>query len=87
MLSAVICTYIDTDLDPGIEPGSPTLQEDSLLSEPPGKPPYTHIYTNMCVCVYTSLLMHDIEVFSRSKSLLSFQVVMSINEISATTIM
>jgi hypothetical protein len=24
--------------DPGIEPGSPTLQTDSLLSEPPGKP-------------------------------------------------
>ena len=24
--------------DPGIEPGSPALQEDSLLSEPPGKP-------------------------------------------------
>ena len=24
--------------DPGIESGSPTLQADSLLSEPPGKP-------------------------------------------------
>ena len=24
--------------DPGIEPGSPTLQEDTLPSEPPGKP-------------------------------------------------
>ena len=24
--------------DPGIEPGSPTLQAVSLLSEPPGKP-------------------------------------------------
>ena len=24
--------------DPGLEPGSPALQEDSLLSEPPGKP-------------------------------------------------
>ena len=24
--------------DPGIKPGSPTLQADSLLSEPPGKP-------------------------------------------------
>ena len=23
--------------DPGIEPGSPTLQADSLLPEPPGK--------------------------------------------------
>ena len=26
--------------DPGIEPGSPTLQADALLSEPPGKLPY-----------------------------------------------
>ena len=24
--------------DPGIDPGSPALQEDSLLSEPPGQP-------------------------------------------------
>ena len=24
--------------DPGIEPGSPALEADSLLSEPPGKP-------------------------------------------------
>ena len=24
--------------DPGMEPGSPKLQADSLLSEPPGKP-------------------------------------------------
>ena len=24
--------------DPGIEPGSPTLEEDALTSEPPGKP-------------------------------------------------
>ena len=25
--------------DPGIEPGSPTIQVDSLLTEPPGKAP------------------------------------------------
>ena len=29
-----------------IEPGSPALQVDSLLSEPPGKP----MYTNYCTC-------------------------------------
>ena len=29
--------------DPGIEPGSPTLQADSLLSEPRGKQPSTQI--------------------------------------------
>ena len=31
--------HLQGDLpDPGIEPGSPALQADSLLSEPPGKP-------------------------------------------------
>ena len=30
--------------NPGIKPGFPTLQADSLLSEPPGKP--THILIN-----------------------------------------
>ena len=29
--------------NPGIEPGSPTLQVDSLLSEPPGKPMITGV--------------------------------------------
>ena len=29
-------------LDPGIEPGSPALQADSLPSEPPGKPIQSH---------------------------------------------
>ena len=29
---------------PGIEPGSPALQADSLLSEPPGKPIYRYGY-------------------------------------------
>ena len=28
--------------DPGIEPGSPTLQADTLTSEPPGKPQLAH---------------------------------------------
>ena len=27
--------------DPGIEPGSPTLQADALQSEPPGEPMYS----------------------------------------------
>ena len=30
-------------LNPGIEPRSPTLQADSLLSEPPGKPKNTGV--------------------------------------------
>ena len=35
--------------DPGIEPRSPTLQADTLLSEPSGK---FHIYVYMCVYTY-----------------------------------
>ena len=29
--------------DPGIDPRSPALQADSLLSEPPGKPLYIYV--------------------------------------------
>ena len=38
--------------DPGIEPRSPTLQSDALLSEPSGK---FHIYVYMCVCIHIVL--------------------------------
>ena len=42
--------------DPGIEPRSPALQTDSLLSEPPEKPyTYTHQHT------HTALLNHEKE--------------------------
>ena len=36
--------------NPGIEPGSPTLQADILPSEPPGKP---YLYT---MCIYSLIL-------------------------------
>ena len=37
--------------DTGIEPGSPTLQADSLLSEPPEKPfLYEFIHRNSIIC-------------------------------------
>ena len=29
---------------PGIKPESPALKADSVLSEPPGKPVYVHVY-------------------------------------------
>ena len=35
--------------DPGIEPGSSTLQVDSLLSEPPGKPKFHHLWAQFSV--------------------------------------
>ena len=37
-LEWVAIPFCGTSYDPGIEPGSPTLQMDSLLPEPPGKP-------------------------------------------------
>ena len=37
--------------NPGIKPRSHALQVDSLLVEPPGKPPPPHTHTYMCVCV------------------------------------
>ena len=37
--------------DPGIEPGSPTLQADTLPSEPPGKPKIpTVVNSRICRC-------------------------------------
>ena len=33
-------------LDPGIEPGSPALQEVSLRSEPPGRPVQLQVIAN-----------------------------------------
>ena len=35
--------------DPGIESGSPALQADSLLSEPPGKPIWLSRYQESCI--------------------------------------
>ena len=40
--------------DPGIKPGSPSLQADTLLSEPPGKPfPMTDAWTKKLWYIYT----------------------------------
>ena len=43
--------------DPGIQPGSPALQADSLLSELPGKPPKTHVYLTLNFICFS--LCHD----------------------------
>ena len=37
---------------PGIEPGSPALQADSLPSELPGKPIYRHVKICMCIRIH-----------------------------------
>ena len=39
-----------------MEPGSPALQEDSLLSEPPGKPMYVNI--SRYIYVYLYIFVH-----------------------------
>ena len=38
-------------LDPGIKPGSPALQADSLPTELSGKPVYTFMYVYIYVCL------------------------------------
>ena len=46
ILERVTIPFYRGSSDPGIEPRSPELQADSLLSEPPGKPkssPFQHI--------------------------------------------
>ena len=37
--------------DPGIKSGSPALQADSLLSEPPGKPLYVLVAVNSAAMI------------------------------------
>ena len=46
--------------DPGIEPESPTLQADSLLSEPPEKP-------TACIRKFLFLIVNIFETWSLSK--------------------
>ena len=42
--------------DPGIEPWSPTLQADSLPSEPPGKPLFFLVYAPYNIFGHTIVL-------------------------------
>ena len=52
-------------LNPRIEPRSPALQADSLLSELPGKPIFiymwTYIYMCVCVCVCVCVYKYTCE--------------------------
>ena len=62
--SGLPCPSLRDLLDPGIEPGSPTLQADSLLSEPPGKPlTYTSFSwlndVSLCIFMYYILFIHS----------------------------
>ena len=43
--------------DSGIEHRSPTLQADSLLSEPPGKPRWNHTVYNLLILLFSLSIM------------------------------
>ena len=43
ILEWVVISSLGDLPDPGIEPWSPALQANSLLSEPPGKPIYVYV--------------------------------------------
>ena len=54
--------------DPGIKPGSPAFQADSLLSEPPGKPMFGvlalyHIYNSNYFLTSGRLLFNFVDFF------------------------
>ena len=49
--------------NPGIEPRSPTLQVDSLLSEPPGKPKEDGAHTQTCSFTLSGLMDMASEAF------------------------
>ena len=51
-----ICPPLGDPPNPGIEPRSPTLQADSLLSEPPGNPLYYIIVTRIKVTFISYML-------------------------------
>ena len=50
-------------LNPGIEAGSPALQADSLLSEPPSKPIYMgFIYQDILIKIHIYMIYQDITI-------------------------
>ena len=57
--------------NPGIEPGSPALQADALLSEPPGKPiALTDLFGKVMSLLSNILPWFVIAFLPRSKNLL-----------------
>ena len=56
--------------DPGIEPGSPTLQADALPSEPPGEP----IKANEKVLLTTSSISDDVKQVTSPIPLVKVQI-------------
>ena len=56
ILEWVAMPFSRGSFNPGIEPGSPALQADSLLSVPPEKPNFYSNIQESCITLWTSLL-------------------------------
>ena len=56
ILEWVAMPFSRGSFDPGIEPGSPALQADSLLAVPPEKPNFYSNIQESCITLWTSLL-------------------------------
>ena len=56
ILEWVVISFSRGSFNPGIEPGSPALQADSLLSAPPEKPNFYSNIQESCITLWTSLL-------------------------------
>ena len=67
MLKWVAISFSRGSSWPGIKSGSSTLQADSLLSEPPGKP---FGFLSVSLIDYSSSHLWDLYYFSQSKALL-----------------
>ena len=46
--------------NPGMEPGSPALQADSLPSDPPGKPVFSIYHPQINICLSYAQVVNDL---------------------------
>ena len=71
MLEWVACPFSSDLLDPGIEPGSPALQADSLPAEPHGKPHHVQTSSEMLEETYFPLEYLGLPLLQRQPPQLS----------------
>ena len=58
--------------NPRIEPVSPALQVDSLLTESPGNPIYIYLYLFVFVCIFVFIFTMDYYSAIRKNDILTF---------------
>ena len=61
--------------EPGIKPGSPALQADSLLSEPPGKPPNEEVPKDLILFEFHFVISNAFLWFSSMWTMVFFWLV------------